>query len=255
METDELLKKRFRELARKCYQNNQYTFTGFLSLADLACFYDMEKELSFVPYKIWGGSEFCERAIVRFGGMEELGYEEEFPIACIEVKPLAVKFADALTHRDFLGALMNLGIERSTLGDIWLKENSGYIFCLEGMADFIIENLGKIKHTSVKCSRAKEMPALPDLDRQELKIQISSERIDGVLSKVYRLSRSEAVELFRQKKVFVGGRFCENNSQLLKKGDIISARGYGKFEYLGQQNISKKGKINASVMCYGKVKR
>ncbi|WP_277935494.1 YlmH/Sll1252 family protein [Parablautia muri] len=253
METDELLKKRFRELARKCYQNNQYTFTGFLSLADLACFYEMEKELSYVSYKVWGGSEFCERAMVRFGKVEELGYEEEFPIACIKVKPLAAKFADALTHRDFLGALMNLGIERNTLGDIWLKENIGYIFCLEGMADFMIENLTKIKHTSVKGNRTKEMPGLPELDRQEVRIQISSERADGVLAKVYKLSRSEAVELFRQKKVFAGGRLCENNSQLLKKGDIISARGYGKFEYLGQQNISKKGKINASVMCYGKV--
>lgn len=255
METDELLKKRFRELARKCYQNNQYTFTSFLAPADLACFYEMEKELSYVPYKVWGGSELSERVIVRFGQEEELGYEEEFPIACIEVRPLAAKFADALTHRDFLGALMNLGIERSTLGDIWLKENIGYIFCLEGMADFIIENLSKVKHTSVKCSRAKEIPSLPDIDGQELKIQIASERIDGVLSKVFKLSRSEAVDLFRQKKVFIGGRFCENNSQILKKGDIISARGYGKFEYLGQQNFSKKGKINAAVICYGRAKK
>ncbi|RKI92338.1 hypothetical protein D7V94_06560 [Parablautia intestinalis] len=255
METDDLLKKRIRDLARKCYQNNQYTFTGFLGLADLACFYEMEKELSYVPYKVWGGSEFCERVMVRFGRAQDLGYEEEFPIACIEVSPLAAKFADALTHRDFLGALMNLGIERSTLGDIWLKDNTGYIFCLEKMADFIIENLNKIKHTSVKCIRAKEVPGLPALDRQELKIQISSERIDGVLAKVYGLTRSGAADLFRQKKVFVGGRFCENNSQILKKGDIISARGYGKFEYLGQQGISRKGKINAAVMCYGRAQK
>ncbi len=254
METEELLKKRFRDLARKCYDKNQYTFTGFLALADQACFYDMEKELSYVPHKVFGGSELCERVMVRFGSEDELGYEEEFPIACIEAKPLAAKFADDLTHRDFLGALMNLGIERSTLGDIWLRENTGYIFCTQGMADFIIENLNKIKHTSVRCGRAKEIPDSSDLDRTELKIQISSERIDGVLAKVYRLSRSEAIELFRQKKVFVGGRFCENNSQILRKGDIISVRGYGKFEYLGQQGVSKKGKIHATVMCYGQVK-
>lgn len=252
METEELLKKRFRELARKCYQNNQYTFTGFLSMADMACFYEMEKELSYVPYEVWGGSELCERVMVRFGSEEELGYREEFPIVCILAKPLALKFADALTHRDFLGALMNLGIERSTLGDILITDNMGYIFCIENMADFIIENLNKIKHTSVMCSRIKEAPALTDKDRQEVKIQVSSERIDGVLSRVYKLSRSEAIELFRQKKVFVNGRLCENNSQMLKGGDVVSARGYGKFEYLGQQNLSKKGKVNASVMCYGR---
>ena len=252
METEELLKKRFRELAQKCYQNNQYTFTGFLSLSDLACFYEMERELSYVPYTVWGGSELCERVMLRFGSEEELGYVEDFPITCIQAKPLSPKFSDDLTHRDFLGALMNLGIERGTLGDIFLVENIAYIFCMENMAEFIMENLGKVKHTSVLCERAKAVPALSDKDRQEVKIQISSERIDAVVSKVYRLSRSEALELFRQKKIFVNGRQCENNSQLVKSGDIISVRGYGKFEYSGMQNTSKKGKINAIVLCYGK---
>lgn len=252
METEELLKKRFRELAQKCYQNNQYTFTGFLSLSDQACFYEMERELSYVSHTVWGGSELCERAMVRFGSGEELGYVEEFPITCIQAKPLSPKFADDLTHRDFLGALMNLGIERSTLGDILLEENTAFIFCMENMAEFIIENLSKVKHTSVLCEKAKVIPALSDKDRQEVKIQITSGRMDAVVSKVYRLSRSEALELFRQKKIFVNGRQCENNSQPIKNGDMISVRGYGKFEYSGMQNISKKGKINATVLCYGK---
>ena len=251
LRSEELLKKRFRDLARKCYQNNQYTFTGFLSLADLSCFYEVEKELSYVPHKIWGGGEFCERVVLRFGSEQELGYEEAFPIVCIEAKPLAAKFADALTHRDFLGALMNLGIERSTLGDILIKDNVGYLFCLESMADFITDNLTKVKHTSVLCSRTVALPELTNQDMQEMKVQISSERIDGILAKVYRLSRNEAAALFRQKKIFVNGRLCENCSQLLKSGDAVSARGYGKFLYSGQQGISKKGKINALVLYYG----
>ncbi len=252
MEAEELLKKRLRELAEKCYRNNQYTFTGFLSPADMACFYELERELSYVSYKIWGGSELCERVMIRFGAEEELGYEEEFPITCIQAKPLAAKFADALTHRDFLGALMNLGIERSTLGDIWLVDNVGYIFCLESMADFVLQNLGKVKHTSILCTRAQKVPELAETDKQELKIQVASGRIDGVLARVYRLSRSEALELFRQKKVLLNGRVCENNSALLAEGDRVSARGYGRFDYAGEQGLSKKGKINASVICYGK---
>lgn len=254
METEELLKKRFRELAQKCYQNNQYTFTGFLGMADLSCFYEMEREISYISYKIWGGSELCERVMIRFGGAAELGYEEEFPIVCIEVKPLAAKFADALTHRDFLGALMNLGIERSTLGDILIVDHVGYVFCMESMADFIVENLAKVKHTSVSASRTKEIPTYRQSDMLEMKIQISSQRIDGVLAKVYGSSRSGAIGLFRQKKVFVNGRLCENNSQILKSGDVVSVRGYGKFEYSGQLGISKKGKISAGIRCYGNQK-
>lgn len=252
MEAEELLKKRLQELARKCYQNNQYTFTGFLGPADMECFYGLERELSYVPYKIWGGSEFCERAMLRFGGEQELGYEEDFPIACIAAKPLAAKFADALSHRDFLGALMNLGIDRSTLGDIWIIENMGYIFCLESMADFIAENLGKVKHTSVQCSRTREIPDFAGTDRQEIRIQVASGRIDAVLARVYKLSRSQALELFRQRKVLLNGRNCENNSVSLTQGDRVSARGYGRFDYLGEQSVSKKGKSNAAVIFYGK---
>lgn len=252
MEAEELLKKRFRELAEKSYQNNQFTFTGFLSMADMACFYEMERELSYVPCKAWGGNGLCERVMLRFGGEEELGYLEEFPIVCIQAKPVAEKFADTLSHRDFLGALMNLGIERSTLGDIFVADNAGYIFCTENMADFIVENLSRVGHTLVLCSKVDDIPESAGSDRQEIKIQISSERADGVVAKVYRLSREKALECFRQKKVFVNGRQCENNSYQLKKEDVLSVRGYGKFEYLGGQGMSKKGKINAAVMIYGR---
>jgi len=252
MEADELLKKRFSELAQKCYQNNQYTFTGFLGLADAACFYEVEKELSYVPYTVWGGSGLAERVMIRFGSEELLGYEEPFPIACMKISPLAEKFVDALTHRDYLGALMNLGIERDTLGDIFLREKTAWLFCASGMADYIKENLTRVKHTAVMCEETDEIPSFSEKDIQEMKIQIASKRIDGVVAKVYRLSRSETVELFRQKKIFVGGRLCENNSQLLKEGETVSVRGYGKFEFVGETGISKKGKLNARIYCYGK---
>lgn len=252
MEAEELLKKRFAELARKCYQNNQYTFTDFLSLADMAGFYEMERELSYVSYTIWGGSELCERVMVRFGSEEFLGYTEEFPIVCLEVKPLAQKFADQLSHRDFLGALMNLGIERSTLGDIFIVGNAGYIFCMDSMASYITENLTRVRHTTVMSKQVEDPPALSESDKQEIVVQIASKRVDGVIAKVYKLSRNESLELFRQKKIFINGRLCENNSQLLKKQDKVSVRGYGRFEFAEEMNMSKKGKLNVKVLCCGK---
>ena len=120
------------------------------------------------------------------------------------------------------------------------------------MADFITENLVKVKHTSVSCSSAGGILPDPDRDCEELAIQVSSGRIDGVVSKVYRLSRGDGAELFRQKKVFVGGKPCENTSRLLKSGDVVSVRGYGKFEFLGETGVSKKGKLNVAVRSYGK---
>lgn len=252
MEADDFLKKRFRELADKAYNHNSYTFTGFLGMSELSDFYSMEREVSFIPWKVFGGAKDCERMMIRFGSEELFGYEEAFPIVCLKIRPLMQKFADKLSHRDFLGSLMNLGIERDTLGDIILKENEGYLFCTKMIAPYICENLTRIKHTQVLCEECKDVPVEKDEDLQEMRIQAASLRIDGMIAKVYHLSRGESVEQFRQKKVFVNGRLCENNSHTLKEGDTVTVRGYGKFVFTGSQGVSKKGKINAVVRCYGK---
>lgn len=248
---EELVRKRFRDLADKAYNSNTYTFTSFLGLAEISCFYELERELSHVPVTVFGGNESCERVMLRFGSEELFGYIEDFPITCLKIKPLMQKFADDLSHRDFLGALMNLGIERSVLGDIIIKDNEGYLFCTEAIAPYIMENLSRVKHTPVFCEKAKEIPGEREEDLEKMTVQVSSERIDAVSAKVYRLSRSESIEYFRQKKVFVNGRLCENNSYLLKEKDIITLRGLGKFIYTGRAGLSRKGKINAEVLKYG----
>ena len=248
---EELLKKRFRELADQAWRRGSYTFTGFLGLSELSAFYEMEREIAFVPHSVFGGYEEAERAMVRFGSEEAFGYQGDFPIVCLRIRPLQQKFADQLSHRDFLGALMNLGIDRSTLGDIVIRDNEGYLFCTQSIAPFIVENITRIKHTTVLCETVQEPPGERREDLKQIMIQIPSERIDGVIAKVYHLSRSDSAELFRQKKVFVNGRFCENSSRMLKSEDRVSARGYGKFIYTGQQSISKKGKLNATVLVYG----
>ena len=121
---EQQLKNRIKDLADKSFRQNVYTFTGFLGLSEQDLFWKMiqKGELSYAAHKLFGGYEEAERVIVRFGAEDDLGYEEDFPIVCVHIKPLIVKFADALSHRDFLGALMNLGIERSTLGDIRVVE-------------------------------------------------------------------------------------------------------------------------------------
>ena len=82
MDAEEVLfKKRLAELANKSYTNSQYLFTGFLSLAELNSYYQMERELSYVPVTVFGGTADCERVMLRFGDEELCGYEEPFPIA------------------------------------------------------------------------------------------------------------------------------------------------------------------------------
>ena len=251
MDTEEILfRKRLEELAKKSYSNSQYLFTGFLSAAELDSYYRMERELSYVPVTIFGGTADCERVMLRFGDEELCGYEEPFPIQCIEIAPLAEKFGEELSHRDYLGALMNLGIERSTLGDIVILGKHAFLFCTGKMAPYILENLDKVRHTSVRCSLAGKVPESTVTRLERKTIQVSAARTDSIIAKLYHLSRSESVELFRAKKVFVNGRLNENNSGQLKPLDKVSVRGFGRFQFAGITGETRKGKLNAEIDLY-----
>lgn len=244
------LKKRFLELGEKSYQQNLYTFTGFLGLGEQEVFLQTAQAMKHVPFTMWGGNEECERRMVRFGSEEELGYEERFPICCIGIRPLLEKFADNLSHRDFLGALMNLGIDRSTLGDIYIKGKTGYLFCTETISDFIVENLDKVKHTNVACEILEKLPDIAVREAVEEEHLTASERIDGVIAKLYNISRNQSIELFRARKIYVNGRLNENNSCRLKPGDAVSVRGYGKFTYDGISQETRRGKYRIRVRIF-----
>lgn len=245
-------KNRLRELADKAYKQNIYTFTSFLGLPEQDIFWQIERELKHVGYELCGStpSDMRDRKVIRFGNPMELGYEEPFPIVCVHITPLLAKFADRLSHRDFLGSLMNLGIDRSKLGDIIVGEKEGYLYCLDSIADYICENLTKIKHTNVRCQIVEDVADIPQEEPEQQTILVSSERLDGVIAKVYQMSRGDALEHFRAKKVFVGGRLCENNSKTLKPGEVVNVRGYGKFVYGGVAYETKKGKLNVTVKVY-----
>ena len=245
-----LFKKRLTELANKAYSNSQYLFTTFLSMSELDLYYQMEREISYVPVTMFGGTKDCERVMLRFGSEELCGYEESFPITCIEIAPIIEKFGEVLSHRDYLGALMNLGMERSTLGDIIIIEKTAYLFCTEKMAPYILENLSQIRHTHVRCKIAEQVPESTITKMERKNCLVSSERADSVIAKLYNMSRSQGVELFRAKKVFINGRLNENNSGMLKPGDRVSVRGYGKFLYQGTAYETKKGKLSVEVDVY-----
>lgn len=251
MDADEaLFQKRLAELANKAYTEGRYLFTGFLSLAELNVYYQMERELSYVPVTFFGGTADCERVMLRFGDEALCGYEEPFPIACVEIVPLVEKFGEELNHRDYLGALMNLGIERATLGDIVIIGKHAFLFCTERMSSYIIAELDKIRHTSVRCGIAKEIPESTITRLERRTFQVNAARADSVIAKLYHLSRSESVELFRAKKVFVNGSLNENNSGQLKPKDKVTVRGYGRFAFVGISGETRKGKLNVEADVY-----
>ena len=246
----ELLKKRLRELYDKADRGAYFTFTDFLGLAEQSIFNEVATKFSPMYFTRFGGAEGAERIMIRFGNPEEIGYDAPFPISCVKIQPLAQKFADKLTHRDFLGALMNLGIERRTLGDVVIRDNVGYVFADEKIAEFITDELSKVKRTDVKATVADDVPSGELYRTEDKRIQIQSERLDAVIAKTYSLSREDAQNLVRRSLVFVNGKETTSCSYVPKEDDKISVRGHGRFIYRGFDSTSRKGKLNAIVSVY-----
>ena len=240
-EEDILLKKRLLELSDKAYKNSMFYFTDFLSLPEISLFHELKLPQS--KYKIFGGNDNCERQIIRFGDANDLGYEIDFPIVMIKAEPLIQKFSDEFSHRDFLGAIMSLGIKREVIGDIILSENIAYFFVIEKMKDYIIEQLTKAKHTHIRCCVYEDEVKEVEKNVENHEILVSSLRIDGVIAKLFHLSRSQAITMFQEKKVYLNSRVCENNSGLLKPEDVIAIRGYGKVVFKKELYETKKGRI------------
>ena len=245
-----IFKNRLIELAKRSYGHGIFTFTDFLGLAEQDVLSEAKSAIRHVPCTLFGGIEGAERVMARFGDPDELGYELPFPIRTVMIAPRSQKFADKLTHRDFLGAILNLGIDRSKLGDIVIRDNVGYLFAEEEIASYVASELTRVRHTDVCATVTDRLPE-GELYRTEVRrIQISGERLDAVIAKVFSISREAAQALFAKRLVFLNGRCIESVSQIPREGDVISARGLGRMIYRGFASESRKGKLNVEVELY-----
>lgn len=242
--------KTVKDMVRQ-YERNRYAFSEFLGLAEQDEMLRDLREFPRVPYVLFGGTENAERVVLRLGSPEEFGYEEDWPISLVEVRPKNAKFSDDLSHRDFLGAIMNLGLTRERIGDIYIADHVGYVFVLTANAPFLCEQLERVKHTSVECSIIDELPPIPAAEPREAVVQCASLRVDLVLAKLYNLSRNGAAELFTQGRVFIDGRLCESGSRELAFGETVSVRGHGRFWLAEDRGLSRKGKHNLLVQYTG----
>ena len=239
----ELLKKRLLDLDRSSSGRDIVRSSGFLSLSEQAAFRSLEREFRSDRALLAGGHSEADRQIALFlPAWADAAEEERRLISCILVEQEGGKFEQPPGHRDVLGALMNLGIERDRLGDILTDGPSAYVFCSADMAGFIRENLTRVRHSSVSCREAPEGTELTPRF-EELSLNVASERADCVLAALWKLPRSEAQKLFASEKVFADGRVLADPGRTLKEESRISVRGFGKFIYGGTEGKSRSGRL------------
>ncbi len=246
MENEALLKNRLTELASRAWGRGAWVFSEFLTLPEQDVLLGLKLRY---PFELFGGLPTSERKIACFGSLELCGYEESPPVICLKIEPVQQKFADSLTHRDFLGALMSLGVRREVMGDIEIVDNVGYLFCLESIAGFIAENLASVRHTTVSVSPSpppEKLSAPPPVTE----LVVASERLDAAVAAVFRLSRSQAQELIEKEQVFISGRLPKSTGLDISPGAVVSVRHYGRFVYEGVARETKKGRLWILVRIY-----
>lgn len=238
---EQQLEKHFRDLARTAYQRGIAVFSDFLNLNELNIFQSLRGEFSYLETETFGGYELAERQIAVFRPEAPVFYAD-YPVKCLKITPLNAKFAEDLNHRDYLGAVLNLGIDRSCLGDILVEEDAAYLFCLERMADFIRDNLIRIRHTSVYVEQVEAENFHYEPKYKEVSGTVASVRLDKLLALAFNASRSSLTGLIEGGKVFVNGKLVTSNGYEPKEGDLISVRGMGRFRFRETGGQSKKGR-------------
>ena len=246
---DALFKRRIEDLARQADEQRFYVHSGFLTPPEQNLYLSVRNELPVRSF-LYGGSDSCIRKIVCFGSEEEFGYEWENPVRILHIRPKNEKFAEALTHRDYLGSVMALGIDRKLTGDIIIREKEAWIFVLDTAVEYLSENLVQIRHTTVCCEPAAG--EVPELAPQFLNmtVNIASERLDLIIAAAAGLKREQAKKLLDAEKVFVNGRLVSSPGHKLKEGDEFVIRGFGKYIYAGIEGTTKKGRVVVSLKKY-----
>ena len=240
-------KKRFSELAMRAAFTGSPQFTRFLEPA-------MERDAvsaaraAGAQVTFFGGYENAERRMAAFVCDEEPG---RFPIAVLEMRWNA-KFAEA-KHRDLLGAVMGLGLERDATGDVCLSTEPGlaYLFCTDDVASYIMADLESAGRASLKIEPAGELKIAPP-EGSTLRVTVQNLRLDAVLAAGYKLSRSEAQRLISAGLVKLNHIPEERGDVRVVEGSLISARGYGRLRIDEVQGETKKGRIGVVLFRYGK---
>lgn len=248
MENDELI-KRAEDLARRCEKSYTVTHTAFLTPAEQFALGKWAQHVPDCNMLLFGGAAECERRAAFFlpPYMEEDGFDASEYICAFSAK---AAFGEP-GHRDYMGAIMGLGIKREWLGDIWVKGDTATIFLMRGVERHLSGSLDKVGRYGVKISPlALDEVEAPERKVKRVSFSVKSMRLDAVLAGMFGLSRSSAAEFIAAGDASLNYSQCMKVDATVKEGDIISLRGKGKGAVSGEGGMSRKGRIFVNAEIY-----
>lgn len=151
-------------------------------------------------------------------------------------------------HRDYLGAILSLGIKREKMGDILLHEQMAYILLDKSLLDFVCMELDKVKKSRVKVQIINTQDlSIVIPDPISCSLTIASLRLDALLSGAFNISRSEAGNLIQGEKVRVNHRIVDKISSSFSEGEVLSVRGKGRLRVDEIGDLTRKGRLRIMI--------
>lgn len=228
--------------ANSCMKNYDVKQTDFLNPHEIKNAIAILNSNKDIKYTIDGGYDNCERSTI-FIYPYYMEYEDiENNLKFIQVEG-NFKFK-SISHKDYLGALMNLGIKREKIGDIIIHENFCQLIVNSDICDFIIMNLNKVSRNNVstfEISRNEIIGSSPNY--KEISFTVASNRLDCIISGLYNISRQDSAKYINGERVQVNYEKITSSSKEIEDNSLISVRGKGRAVVVQVGDITKKGRI------------
>ena len=241
---DKLFISKLDDAVYLCQKRQNPYFFSFMSERRQALAKQYLDSIYFNNYSFYGGYEGSERKVLGVYFYDEI---EEFPVTALEI---TFRKSDKLTHRDFLGALMSLGIERETVGDILVEDGRCVVFVKSEIKDYITSQLFKIGNAGIKIKEnlSDSIPEGRGFDTKEY--IVSSLRLDNIVAAISGLSREKTKNLILSGSVTHNFLPCDNISHTVAENDVLTVRGMGKFKIDCVLGETKKHRIRISIIRY-----
>ncbi|MCR5175967.1 MAG: RNA-binding protein [Anaerovibrio sp.] len=236
------------DMAERVKRNQRFQLSGFLDPYGQEIAETIVANYPGIRVDFSGGYPGAERQRAMFMD-ESFGGNPGFDI--VVLKATWNGQFEHLGHRDVLGALMGLGIQRDCLGDIIMSGASALILAESGMGTFLMDNLTMIGRSGVTCVEDELSNIAPKEERcKEIQATVASLRVDSIAAAGYGSSRSRAASDIAADKLKLNWQPVKNASQSVKEGDILSMRGRGRIEVVEVRGKTKKGRIGVLLKKY-----
>lgn len=216
--------------------------TDFLTPYETKAACDLLNGIQGIKYIVTGGYEEAERkALVLFPDyLDE--YTVDTPIVAFEIK--STSQFEHLDHRDYLGAILGMGLKREKIGDIIVHNNTCQVVVNSGLKDYILYNLSKVGNASVKVKELKLDEITPSqIEYKQINGNVASLRLDAVLSLAFKVSRTEAQSLISKERVSINWMQVTKTSYEVMEKDIISLKGKGRVIIASIEGKTKSERI------------